>query len=475
MALTLLVVDDPAIREPLAAMIRQAGHEVCIAASCQEALEQARTRSFDVVLAHLQLPDGGGLQLLAPLRQHLPCPEVIMVTGCAEGDEAESAIKSGAWDYVQWPSEHDTVTLSLTRAVQYQKEKRRLGLPVALKRDRIVGESAATRESLDLVAQAAGCLANVLIVGETGTGKELYAAAIHENSACAAGHFVVVDCSALPANIVESVLFGHEKGAYTGADRAHEGLAAQANRGTLFLDEVGELPRSVQNSFLRMIQERQFRPVGGTREIRSDFRLIAATNRSLDAMVERGEFRADLLFRLRTIAISLPALRQHKEDIKALALHFVAKTCDQYGLEMKGFTPEFFSVLARYDWPGNVRELSQALERAIAASGSRPLLYPMDLPIDIRARLARDSADAQAEHQTRRAGASDASERSLPRLEDVRSAAVAAAEREYLRDLLAHTDGKLGLACSISGLSRSRLYSLLKKHGVPVPRPAKSR
>ena len=269
------------------------------------------------------------------------------------------------------------------------------------------------------------------------------------------------------------MLFGHEKGAYTGADRAHEGLAAQANRGTLFLDEVGELPRDVQNSFLRVIQERRFRPVGGSHEIRSDFRLIAATNRNLGAMVERGEFRADLLFRLRTIAIALPPLRQYKEDIKALALHFVAQTCDQYGLEMKGFTPEFFSVLARYDWPGNVRELSQALERAIAFAGDRPLLYPMDLPIDIRAKLARDSVDLLHERQRLEAGSSGHAAQTFPRLDEVRAAAVAATEREYLRDLLAHTGGDLGRACAIAGLSRSRLYSLLKKHEVVVPRSVK--
>jgi two-component system NtrC family response regulator len=474
MALVLLVVDEPAVREGVAAIIRRTEHEVSLASSCRDALEQARARSFDVVLANIQLPDGGGLDLLPLLRQSYPCPEVIIMTSRADGDEAERAIKSGAWDYVQHPSEQDTVTLSLTRALQYQEEKRSLGLPISLKRDRIVGNSAATRDSLDLVAQAAGCLANVLISGETGTGKELYAAAIHDNSTRAAGNFVVVDCSALPANIVESVLFGHEKGAYTGADRAHEGLAAQANRGTLFLDEVGELPRDVQNSFLRVIQERRFRSVGGSREIRSDFRLIAATNRSLDEMVERGEFRADLLYRLRTIAIALPALRQHKEDIKALALHFVARTCEQYGLEMKGFTPEFFSVLGRYDWPGNVRELSQALERAIASAGSRPLLYPMDLPTDIRAKLARDSAGLLQGRQLREAEASEDAARALPRLAEARTAAIAAAEREYLRDLLTHTGDNVSRACAISGLSRSRLYSLLKKHGMAVPRSGTS-
>jgi two-component system NtrC family response regulator len=209
--------------------------------------------------------------------------------------------------------------------------------------------------------------------------------------------------------------------------------------------------------------------VGGSREIPSDFRLIAATNRSLDAMVERGEFRADLLFRLRTVTLALPALRQHKEDIKSLTLHYVAGMCDQYGMETKGFTPEFFDVLSRYDWPGNVRELSQALERAVASAGGRALLYPMDLPIDIRAKLARDSADSLRPPAATDAELVGGATPTFPRLDETRAAAVAAVERQYLRDLLAHTGSDLGAACAISGLSRSRLYSLLKKHGVAVP------
>ncbi len=474
MARMLIVIDEPANRDAVAAIIRRTEHEVRVAASARDALEQTRTQTFDVVLADVQLSDGSGLELLPLLRQSYPTPAVIMLSARADGDEAEMAIKSGAWDYIEYPAGQDTVTLSLTRALQYQEEKRNLGLPIALQREKIVGHSALTRESLDIVAQAAGCQANVLISGETGTGKELYAAAIHENSARAAGNFVVVDCSALPPNIVESVLFGHERGAFTGADRAHDGLAAQANRGTLFLDEVGELPRNVQNSFLRVIQERRFRPVGGSREISSDFRLIAATNRSLDAMVDRGVFRADLLFRLRTITLGLPPLRQHKEDIKALTLHYVARTCEQYGVEMKGFTPEFFSVLSRYDWPGNVRELSQALERAVASAGGRPLLYPMDLPIDIRAKLARNSADSVRPHPSADAEPVGDATATFPRLDETRAEAVAAVERQYLRDLMAYTDGNLVSACALSGLSRSRLYSLIRKHGVTVPLQVKT-
>jgi two-component system NtrC family response regulator len=394
---------------------------------------------------------------------------VIIMTGSGDPDGAELAIKAGAWDYIRKPDALNEIVLPLTRALQYQEEKRSRGAPVALKRAGIIGRSAALDDCLNLVAQASASGANVLIDGETGTGKELFAVAVHENSARAAKSFVVVDCSALPANLVESVLFGHERGAYTGADRAHDGLVAQADGGTLFLDEVGELPPNVQKAFLRVIQERRFRPVGGSREIESDFRLVAATNRDLDEMVARGQFRDDLLFRMRTIHISLPPLREHKEDIKDLALHYVARVCEQYDIETKGFTPEFFGVLAEYDWPGNVRELNQALERAISSAGRNPLLFPKDLPTGIRAKMARDSmSEAAWPGGTQYVGGASAPP--LPRLDEARAAAIAASEELYLQELMAVTAGDVPKACAISGLSRSRLYALLKKHGLRASR-----
>jgi two-component system NtrC family response regulator len=469
MANVLVIDDDQETCDTIADVVRRIGHEATCAPSFRDGLAASRSGAYAVALVDVDLPDGSGLDLLPLLRQNLPCPEVIIMTGSGDPDGAELAIKAGAWDYIRKPDALNEIVLPLTRALQYQEEKRSRGAPVALKRAGIIGRSAALDDCLNLVAQASASGANVLIDGETGTGKELFAVAVHENSARAAKSFVVVDCSALPANLVESVLFGHERGAYTGADRAHDGLVAQADGGTLFLDEVGELPPNVQKAFLRVIQERRFRPVGGSREIESDFRLVAATNRDLDEMVARGQFRDDLLFRMRTIHISLPPLREHKEDIKDLALHYVARVCEQYDIETKGFTPEFFGVLAEYDWPGNVRELNQALERAISSAGRNPLLFPKDLPTGIRAKMARDSmSEAAWPGGTQYVGGASAPP--LPRLDEARAAAIAASEELYLQELMAVTAGDVPKACAISGLSRSRLYALLKKHGLRASR-----
>jgi two-component system NtrC family response regulator len=469
----LVIDDDRAVCDAIAAAVRRIGYEVRCAFSFRDGLKEARSCDFAVVLVDVQLPDGSGLDLLRRLRQKIPCPEVIIMTGRGDPDGAELAIKNGAWDYIEKPSALENIALPLTRALQYQEEKKKRGVPVALIREGIIGNSLAIKESLDLVAQAASSSANTLISGETGTGKELFAAAIHRNSPRADKNFVVVDCSALPETLVESVLFGHEKGAYTGADRAQIGLIAQADNGTLFLDEIGELPMNIQKAFLRVIQERRFRPVGGKKEINSNFTLIAATNRDLDEMVQRGRFRDDLLYRLRTIHISLSPLREHKEDIKELALYYVAKLCLQYGMATKGFVPEFFGVLEEYDWPGNVRELNQALERAIASAGPNPLLFPKDLPIDIRAKMARDSIASSSPTFDAAFGGYE-EERLLPRLDETRAAAIIDSERAYLQNLMAYTAGDISKAIEVSGLSRARFYALLKKHGIATSDRPKS-
>jgi two-component system NtrC family response regulator len=475
-ALVLIIDDDQGVCETISAVVRRIGHQPCCASSLRDGLEISRANIFDAVLVDVQLPDGSGLDLLPNLRQNSPSPEVIIMTGRGDPDGAELAIRNGAWDYVQKPSDLKNIELPLTRALQYQEQKKNRKIAIALVRDGIIGDSPAIKECLDQVAQAALSNANALIYGETGTGKELFAMAIHKNSLRANKNFVVVDCSALPATLVESVLFGHEKGAYTGADRAQDGLIAQADNGTLFLDEVGELPMSLQKSFLRVIQERCYRPVGGKKEIYSNFSLIAATNRNLDIMVREGQFRDDLLYRLRTIHISLPPLRKHKEDIRELTVHYTAKLCDQYKMAIKGFTPEFFDVLDEYDWPGNVRELNQALERAIASAGHNPVLYPKDLPIDIRARIARNSVTPPLFPSEEKNGFENQEHAvdSFPTLEEARSRAIAETEREYLHRLLVQTEGDLHRACAISGLSRSRLYSLLKKNAIAVSSRKKS-
>ena len=459
MANILVIDDDSMICNTISNVVERMGHSVTCASTLKDGIETAYSGSFDIVFLDVRLPDGNGLDMLPRIQKTPSSPEVIIITGFGDPDGAELAIKSGVWDYIEKPSSIKKITLPLVRALQYREEKA-AGKPLmALKREGIVGNSPQMMACLDLLVQAANSDANVLISGETGTGKELFAWAIHSNSSRANKRFVVVDCAALPETLVQSVLFGHEKGAFTGADKSQDGLIKQAHGGTLFLDEVGELPLSIQKAFLRVLQERRFRPVGGDREVESDFRLVAATNQDIEAMVQQGQFREDLLFRLRSLLIKLPSLREHTEDIKELSMHHMAKLCERYGIGTKGFSSDFLNVLTSYDWPGNVRELISALERAIAATRHGSTLFPWHLPTHIRAKVIRSMVDKKAVGKgTQRESADYTVE--FSKLRDFRKSA----EQNYLQDLIAFTGGNIKQACKISGLSRSRLYSLLKKY-----------
>jgi two-component system NtrC family response regulator len=262
---------------------------------------------------------------------------------------------------------------------------------------------------------------------------------------------------------VESTLFGYEKGAFTGADKDQDGLIRQAHGGTLFLDEVGELPLVTQKAFLRVLQEHRFRPVGSKREIESDFRLVAATNRNLDETVELHHFRQDLLFRLQTFTIDLPPLRRRKEDIRELVMYHMAKLSERYGVGTKGFAPEFLDSLAAYDWPGNVRELVNALERALTVARREPTLFAKHLPTHIRVSLARAAVTKEAREPLKEAGNAASP---FPPLKAFRESTLQEAERQYLEDLMSITGSSIKEACRVSGLSRPRLYALLKKHRV---------
>jgi two-component system NtrC family response regulator len=270
---------------------------------------------------------------------------------------------------------------------------------------------------------------------------------------------VVVDCAALPHELVESILFGHEKGAFTGAGKSRTGLVKQADGGTLFLDEIGELPLDLQKAFLRVIEERRFRPVGGQRQEESNFRLVAATNRDLDTMVTKGTFRQDLLFRIRTLVIDLPPLKQRSRDIRDLAIHFSDKICDKTGLAPRRFAEDFFDALQNYPWPGNVRELRHAMEHALSASRFERTVFVRHLPSTIRVHLARQGLEVCEPAETK----APSMNCSRP-LSDVRDEAIAELERDYLMALMASVNGDIRQACRISGLSRSRLYHLMKKY-----------
>ena len=466
MAKILIIDDDDMICATLSRLIRHKGHEATSVLSLAEGGVEATAPPYDVVFLDVRLPDGNGLDLLPRIAAIPSSPEVIIMTGFGDSNGAELAIKSGAWDYIEKESSVKEITLSLERALQYRQEKlagARSRQRETLQRSGIVGTSPALGASLDAVAEAAGSEVNVFIVGETGTGKELFARAIHDNSRRARGNFIVVDCTALPETLVESLLFGHEKGAFTGADKSRDGLVRQAHCGTLFLDEVGELPAVLQKSFLRVLQERRFRPLGGDKEIASDFRLVVATNRDLDAMVAQGAFREDLLFRLRSYIIELPPLRQRSEDIPALARHYADRFCARYSLGEKRFSPEFLQTLTAYPWPGNVREFVSTMEQALAAAHQESTLFPKHLPTGIRVQVSRAAFAHESPTVRYKAGVPGGA---LPRLQEYREAIYRNAENQYLHDLLDRAEQNIPTACQLSGLSQSRLYALLKKHDI---------
>jgi len=503
MANLLLIDDDVLIRETLHLIVRQMGHKTRGAGSLDEARELLSEEDFDVVFLDLRLPDGYGLSLMPDIKRAPSSPEVIIVTGAEDPEGAELAIKSGAWDFVQKPVTLKTITLPLKRALEYRAQKISKRPKTALKREGIVGASHAIEVCLDQVAQAADSDASVLVTGETGTGKEVFARAIHANSRRAGNGFVVVDCAALPETLVESVLFGHVKGAFTGAEKDRDGLILLADGGTLFLDEIGELSPLIQKTFLRVLQDGRFRPVGAKKEAQSDFRLLAATNRDLDAMAAAGSFRDDLLYRLRTMVVSLPPLRARPEDIKPLTIHHMTKLCERYGLPTKGFSGEFFESLAAYPWPGNVRELFHTLERMLLSHRDQPVLYPMHLPDEIRIQVLRKSVTlrdpepmerpapealaptAGSERQTlvrpmeplrgeyaELPGAASEYLGELgpppPPWKTYRKSSLEEAEERYLRDLMRYCLGNVGRASKVSGLSPSRLYDLLRKYDLPT-------
>ncbi|OGR34244.1 MAG: Fis family transcriptional regulator [Desulfovibrionales bacterium GWA2_65_9] len=470
----LIIDDDQSICHMFERIARKLGHETVTAQSLAEGLACLNGDSFDCVFLDVSLPDGNGIDAIPAIKSAPSEPEVVIITGYGDPDGAELAITNGAWSYIEKTSNLEQVTLALNQALKF-RERSKACHAIVLKRDAVVGVSAAMHKVLDGLAQAATSKANVLLHGETGTGKELMARTIHDNSGRAAQPFVVVDCATLPDNLVESILFGHAKGAFTGADGPHEGLVKQADGGTLFLDEVGELPLSTQKSFLRVIQERSFRPVGGKKEIASDFRLIAATNKDLEQMCALGLFRQDLLFRLKTFVIELPSLRERKEDIKALATHYVAKLCESYGIPCKGISPEVLAGLQQHDWPGNVRELTHVLERMIIAAGDTPMLHLEHLPQAMRARAARQSVQPRMPKETphgpesgvlEAASIDMGSATSLPTFKEFRKALVDNADKAYLKRLLELSGGSLKQACVIAGLGRTRLYNLLKDHGI---------
>lgn len=471
MAIVLIIDDDPDFCYALSRIVQRSGHEPLISQTIAQGYETIRKEPVDAVYLDVRLPDGNGLSMLPELTAMSSSPEIIIITGAGDADGAELALTSGAWDYIDKGASSKEIALALKRALAYRKERLSSTDPsprVALRRNDIIGDSRAVTVCLDQVAQSAGSDINVLLSGETGTGKELFARAIHQNSDRSRGAFVVVDCAALPENLTESILFGHRKGAFTGAESEGQGLVVQANGGTLFLDEVGELPNGIQKTFLRVLQERVVRPVGGKKEIHCDFRVVAATNRDLEKMVAEGAFRKDLFFRIQSFCIHLPPLRQRSEDIRSIAAYHINRVCRRTALGQKGVSNAYYEVLESYTWAGNIRELVNVVEQSLIASGGEPTLHPKHLPTKLRIHVKQadfsksDNRDTGRYQQPGNIADMD----HLPPMQQYRESVMSNAERQYLEELLEITKGKIKAALKISGLSQSRLYALLQKHSL---------
>lgn len=381
----LLVVDDEeSIREFLEIMLKKEGYQVTLAEDGQQAIDLLKGKSFDMIISDMQMPRVTGIELLKHVKDN--CPEIVfmMITAFGTTESAVEAMKMGAYDYITKPFKIDEVRINIANALRSQNlEVENRVLKKEMEKEysfqNLVGNSPAMHHIYDLVKRVSAAPTNILITGESGTGKEMVAKAIHFNGPLKAKPFVTINCGAIPEALMESEMFGHKKGSFTGAIADKAGLFEVASGGTLFLDEVGELPLSIQVKLLRAIQERVIRRVGGIEDIRVEVRIIAATNKDLEEGVRLNTFRQDLYYRLNVINIKTPSLRERREDIPILAHHFLKKYCDKLGKTVNGISNEAMEILKKYDYPGNVRELENLLERTVALEAGAEVL-PESLP-----------------------------------------------------------------------------------------------
>jgi two-component system response regulator AtoC len=449
-----LVVDDKENMLKLFEKILAEGYQVTTASDGSRALAMIANDAFDVVVTDIRMPGAGGFEVLRAVKACSPSTEVVMMTGYGTIADAVQAMKMGAFDYLEKPFDPDAAALVVARAADH---KRLVDEAAAVHHEQergafhnIVGRSARMREVYRLLEQAAGLDITVLLGGETGTGKELAARAIHYHSGRKSHRFVPVNCGALPADLVESELFGHARGSFTGAASAKAGLFEEAAGGTLFLDEVGELPLATQVKLNRALQEKEIRRVGSNEAIKVDVRVIAATHRDLRAEVAAGRFREDLFYRLYVFPIRLPALRERAEDVPLLAAHFLEKHARAFRREIAEFEPEALEVLVGHAWPGNVRELENAVERAVAVAKG-PRIGRRDLPPEVSSPGPVAPAGSAMTALPYRDAVDQVRERF---------------SREYLVALMREFKGNVTKAAERAGMERETLHRLMKKHGV---------
>jgi two-component system response regulator HydG len=451
---TVLVVDDDhAHRTMLNTLIRGWGYAVSEADDGSTAVEQVKETSFDLVLMDVRMVRVSGLEALETIKSYNPAIPVIIMTAYSSVETAVAALKQGAHDYLTKPLDFDKLRLTLERAMEHTrlKEENRLlreNLGQQFDSQNIIGKSPSMLKLLETVAQVAPSEATVLISGESGTGKELIAGALHFNSPRKSGPFVKINCAAITETLLESELFGHERGAFTGADRRKEGRFSQAHGGTLFLDEVSEMSLMMQVKLLRALQEREFNRVGGETTIQVDVRVIAATNKNLMEQINEGAFREDLYYRLNVVELQVPPLMTRKEDIPLLAQHFLEMFATKNRKAIKGFTPKAMDGLIRYDWPGNVRELMNAVERGVVLARSN-YLDEADFP------FVKDSS-IQNDHDL--ANPAELSVQGDVPLNEV--------EKTVILNTLEAAGGNKSEAARRLGITRKTLHKKLKAYGV---------
>jgi len=442
----LLVDDDLTFRRVMAGELERLGLEIAGVGSGEEAIQAAAKLEPEVVLLDLQLPDMDGLQVLQAIREKSPGSEVIMLTGHGSFDTAIQAIRMGAFDYVAKPCPLDELEVRIQRALERRALQQRAsllerGLTPSDPGASFIGTSLEFRRTLSLIERVAASDSTVLICGETGTGKEMAARLLHARSPRRSRPFVVVDCGALQEELLQSELFGHERGAFTGADRAKPGLFEVAHGGTIFLDEIGEVTQATQVKLLRVLDTSTFRHVGGTAEIKVDARVVVATNRALATLARQRLFREDLYYRLSTITVELPPLRQREGDVELLAEHFVARLNERYGFSRR-LGPEAMALLRGYDWPGNVRELLHVVESAAVVCDGAEIL-PLHLPAALRPHVAPGPPRQDAAEP-------------LPTLQEV--------ERAHIELALRASSGHRGNAARMLGISERSLYRKLEEY-----------
>ncbi len=441
----ILVVDDEEIvRSSLVDWLREDGYHAEAAENGFEALEKLKEKPWDIALVDLKMPKMDGLELMERMKKLKPDIQVIIITAYATVHTAVQAMKMGAYDYLVKPFNPEEISLLINRLIESQELVKEISylrkeLAKQYQFHDLISKSPKMQKIFEFARTVAKSNSNILILGESGTGKELLARAIHNESLRAAGPFVAVSCVALPETLLESELFGHEKGAFTDAVTQKKGKFELAHGGTLFLDEIGDISPKLQLNLLRVLQEKEFTRVGGTKPIRVDVRIIAATNRDLKKAVEEGKFRDDLYYRLNVISIQIPPLRERKEDIPLLVHHFIEKFNIELGKRVEKISEEALKTLMKYDWPGNVRELENVIERAMVITKGT-LIKPEDIQIS-----AEPSKEVRVEGEDR---------------------SLRAVERAHIQRVLEENDWNIQRSAQILGIDRVTLYKKIKKYGL---------